>query len=79
MFATPQSRDGSIQFGTGLTNRLTATREPFLFGVRLWASICLALFVAFWLELDNLFGPVPPRLSSVSRSSELRCVRGGTG
>jgi uncharacterized membrane protein YccC len=55
MFATPQSRDGSIQFGTGLTNRLTATREPFLFGVRLWASICLALFVAFWLELDNPF------------------------
>src|SRR5258706_11202310 len=55
MFATPQSRDGSVQFGTGLTNRLTATREPFLFGVRLWASICLALFVAFWLELDNPF------------------------
>jgi hypothetical protein len=55
MFATPQSRDGSIQFGTGLTNRLTATREPVLFGVRLWASICLALFVAFWLELDNPF------------------------
>jgi uncharacterized membrane protein YccC len=24
-----------------------------LFGVRLWASVCLALFVAFWLELDN--------------------------
>ncbi|HEY4472595.1 MAG TPA: FUSC family protein [Stellaceae bacterium] len=24
-----------------------------LFGLRLWASICLALYVAFWLELDN--------------------------
>jgi uncharacterized membrane protein YccC len=26
-----------------------------LFGVRLWASVCLALYVAFWLELDDAF------------------------
>lgn len=26
---------------------------PLLFGLRLWAAVCLALFVAFWLELDN--------------------------
>src|SRR5258705_8526017 len=26
-----------------------------LFGLRLWAAACLALFVAFWLELDNPF------------------------
>ena len=26
-----------------------------LFGLRLWAAVCLALFVAFWLELDNAF------------------------
>jgi uncharacterized membrane protein YccC len=26
-----------------------------LYGVRLWAAVCLALFVAFWLELDNPF------------------------
>jgi uncharacterized membrane protein YccC len=26
-----------------------------LFGLRLWAAVCLALFVAFWLELDNPF------------------------
>jgi uncharacterized membrane protein YccC len=25
------------------------------FGLRLWASVCLALYVAFWLELDNPF------------------------
>ena len=25
------------------------------FGFRLWASVCLALYVAFWLELDNPF------------------------
>src|SRR5271154_4563972 len=28
---------------------------PLLFGHRLWAAVCLALFVAFWLELDNPF------------------------
>src|ERR1700676_1344238 len=26
-----------------------------LFGLHLWAAVCLALFVAFWLELDNPF------------------------
>src|SRR6201993_1299891 len=26
-----------------------------LYALRLWASVCLALFVAFWLELDNPF------------------------
>ena len=26
---------------------------PLLFGVRLWASVSLALYVAYWLELDN--------------------------
>jgi hypothetical protein len=26
-----------------------------LFGVRLWASVCLALYVAFWLQLDNAY------------------------
>jgi uncharacterized membrane protein YccC len=36
-----------------LMDALSAARAPLLFGVRLWASVCLALFVAFWLELDN--------------------------
>jgi uncharacterized membrane protein YccC len=30
-----------------------ATRSPLTFGVRLWVSVCLSLYVAFWLELDN--------------------------
>jgi uncharacterized membrane protein YccC len=38
-----------------LVDALTAARAPLLFSVRLWASVCLALFVAFWLELDNPF------------------------
>jgi uncharacterized membrane protein YccC len=24
-----------------------------LFGLRLWAAVCLALYIAFWLQLDN--------------------------
>jgi uncharacterized membrane protein YccC len=24
-----------------------------LFGLRLWAAVCLALYIAFWLELDS--------------------------
>ena len=32
---------------------LQAAVPALLFGVRLWASVCLALYVAFWLELDT--------------------------
>src|SRR6201982_2047787 len=32
---------------------MRAAGPPLLFGLRLWASVCLALYVAFWLELDN--------------------------
>jgi Fusaric acid resistance protein family len=34
-------------------NVLLAAGPPLLFGLRLWASVCLALYVAFWLQLDN--------------------------
>src|SRR5215813_12555552 len=34
-------------------NAARAAGPPLLFGLRLWASVCLALYVAFWLELDN--------------------------
>jgi uncharacterized membrane protein YccC len=36
-----------------LANAARAAGPPLLFGFRLWASVCLSLFVAFWLELDN--------------------------
>src|ERR1700753_3998563 len=36
-----------------LTDWLRDASPSLLFGLRLWASTCLALFVAFWLELDN--------------------------
>jgi hypothetical protein len=45
----------SPRFSWNLTDALTAAGEPLLFGVRLWISVPLALFVAFWLEFDNPF------------------------
>ena len=41
--------------GRSLADALAGARTPLLFGVRLWASVCLALFVAFWLQLDEPF------------------------
>jgi uncharacterized membrane protein YccC len=38
-----------------LTEALQAASSPLLFGLRLWASVCLALYVTYWLELDNPF------------------------
>jgi uncharacterized membrane protein YccC len=40
----------------GRWNSAFAKAAPsLLFGLRLWAAVCLALFVAFWLELDDPF------------------------
>jgi len=47
------SRRASLEIW--LTDALRAAGPPLLFGLRLWASVCLALYVAFWLELDNAF------------------------
>ena len=50
--------------GTGRVAGVTIWRLPsawwpfgpaVLFGVRLWGSVTLALFVAYWLELDNAY------------------------
>jgi uncharacterized membrane protein YccC len=38
---------------SALGGRLRAVQPALLFGIRVWAAVCLALFVAFWLELDN--------------------------
>jgi uncharacterized membrane protein YccC len=35
--------------------KATKAAPSLLFALRLWAAVCLALFVAFWLELDNPF------------------------
>jgi uncharacterized membrane protein YccC len=38
-----------------LWSAIQSASPAVLFGLRLWASVCLALYVAFWLELDNPF------------------------
>ena len=50
------ARGGQLaRLSATLPNALTTARSPLLFGLRLWASVCLALHVAFWLELDDAF------------------------
>src|SRR5882672_529915 len=34
---------------------LCSAGPALLFGLRLWAAVCLALYVAFWLELDDAY------------------------
>src|ERR1700746_819499 len=41
-----------VDYASGV---LQVSGPPLLFGLRLWASVCLALYVAFWLELNNPF------------------------
>src|SRR5438132_6354432 len=43
------------RFNAVLTQVARAAGPPLFFGLRLWASVCLALYVAFWLELDNAY------------------------
>lgn len=40
---------------TWLKKAWQAAGPPLLFGLRVWASVCLALYVAYWLELNNPF------------------------
>jgi uncharacterized membrane protein YccC len=44
----------SGRWGTSFAAAAQAV-PPLLFGIRLWAAVCLALYVAFWLELDNAY------------------------
>jgi uncharacterized membrane protein YccC len=38
-----------------LASALRSSAPALLFGLRLWAAVCLALYVAFWLQLDNAY------------------------
>jgi uncharacterized membrane protein YccC len=51
----PPQRPSAIFDTRRLIDPLKAAVPPLLFGLRLWASVCLALYVAFWLELDNAY------------------------
>src|SRR5580700_8535618 len=43
----------SFRFNRSLPDTLATVAPPLLFAIRLWASVCLSLFVAFWLQLDS--------------------------
>lgn len=49
------NRSSAGSWGTALVDAALSAGPPLLFALRLWASVCLALYVAFWLELDNPF------------------------
>jgi uncharacterized membrane protein YccC len=38
-----------------LAGKLWSLAPALLFGLRLWTAVCLALYIAFWLQLDNAF------------------------
>src|ERR1700677_201504 len=38
-----------------LATALRSAAPPLLFGLRLWVAVCLALYIAFWLQLDNAY------------------------
>jgi len=48
-------RSADARWEAALANAARAAGPPLLFGLRLWASVCLALYVAFWLELPNAY------------------------
>jgi uncharacterized membrane protein YccC len=43
----------SLRLSWSVPDALATAGPPLLFAIRLWASVCLALFIAFWLELDS--------------------------
>ena len=48
------SHESSVSFAR-LLRAIPSAGRPLLRGVRLWVSVCLALYVAFWLQLGNAF------------------------
>src|SRR5258708_23977082 len=51
----PASRQACWPDARRLTRAVRCTGSALLLGLRLWASVCLALYVVFWLELDNAY------------------------
>jgi hypothetical protein len=60
-----------------LANAARAAGPPLL--LRLWAWVCLALYVAVWSNSTTPIGQALLLRSSVSPSSELRCEKAGSG
>ena len=73
------------RWNSSLANAATAL-PPLLFGLRLWAAVCLALYVAFWLELDSPYWAgtsaalvCQPRLGASLRKGWFRMIGTAVG
>jgi uncharacterized membrane protein YccC len=69
-----------------MTASLSRAMPPLAFGLRLWASVCLALLLAFWLQLDNPFWAgtsaaivCQPSLGASLRKASFRLIGTVTG
>jgi uncharacterized membrane protein YccC len=49
-FGHPRTQQAELR---RVTEVLESAAPALLYGARVWAGICLALYVAFWLQLDN--------------------------
>ena len=71
----------AIRSQVTLASAVRAAVPSLLFGIRLWGSVCLALFVAFWLELNNPYWAgisaaivCQPNLGASLRKSRYRII-----
>jgi uncharacterized membrane protein YccC len=74
-------RSGASVLAARLTLGLRAVGPSLLFGLRMWAAVSLALYVAFWLELDTAYWAgtsaaivCQPRLGASLRKGWFRMV-----
>jgi uncharacterized membrane protein YccC len=78
--AGPWTTD-SAQAYRAVAGALCSVGPALLFGLRLWAAVCLALYIAFWLELDNAYWAgtsaaivCQPRLGASLRKGSFRMI-----
>ena len=63
-----------------LADGLRTSVPALLYGIRLWVAVCLALLIAFLLQLDNPYRAGATAAGrSASPSSGRRCARDGSG
>src|ERR1700722_18998341 len=51
----PGPRRNHWSSASRMASTLRSATPALLFGLRLWGAVCLALYVAFWLQLDNAY------------------------
>ena len=61
-----------------VSNLVLGAGPALMFGLRLWASVCLALYVTFWLELDNAYWAGTSAALMCQPHLGRRCARGGS-